>query len=360
MKKQVTFISVFIIVLLTLMVVLSSAFIVTEVDQAIITQFGRPVRVIAGISSFTNQEALQQSTEKLNQENNTNVRLTFGAGLYFKVPFIQNVEYFSDLILEYDSQAASITTRDKKRIVVDNFARWRIADPLRFKIRLQTETLAMAQLDDIIYSVLRSQLGKHDFIEIIRSTNNIMNDTESEIPEQKLIPIEVGRVKIIETVREQCREAAEEYGIQIIDVRIKRADLPEGNLQAVYQNMTAERERISNKYIEEGNRNAAFIRAETDRTVQTMLAEAERKARVIQGEADAEAARIYARGFIKSVTGGDTIQVAGFETDPEFYKFLRSLEALETTLDANTNLILDTQNDLLKYLDRQIPTGASD
>ncbi len=360
MKKQATVITLVIVLLLGLIVVLSSAFIVTEMEQAIITQFGRPVRVIGGESNFVDKDALQKSIENYNQGNDTNIGLAFGAGLYFKVPFIQNVQFFDDRILEYDSDKASITTRDKKRIVVDNFARWRISDPLRFKIRLQTESLAQSQLDDIIYSVLRSQLGKYDFIEIIRSTNNILEDTESEIPEQKLIPIEVGRVSIMETVTELCRESAEEYGILIIDVRIKRADLPEGNLQAVYQNMTAERDRIANKYIEEGKRDAEIIRAKTDRTVQTMIAEAEREARVIEGEADAEAARFYARGFIKEVTGGDPIQVEGFESDPEFYQFTRSLDALEKTLDVNTNLILDTNNDLMKYLDKQAPLGNRD
>ncbi len=359
MKKQATLILVGIIAFIALVVLVSSAFIVNEVEHAIVTKFGRPSRVIAGESSFTDKEQVRKEIEQYNEENQNTVSLDFGAGLYFKIPFIENVEYFDDRILLYDSDVASITTRDKKRIVIDNFARWRIANPLQFRIRLQSEKLAQSQLDDIIYSVIRGQLGEYDFIEIIRSTNNILEDTQSMIPQQKLYSIEHGRVKIMEKVTELCREAADDYGIQILDVRIKRADLPEGNLKAVYENMTAERERIATKYIEEGKRDSEYIRAETDRQVKTLIAEAERDAQIIRGSADAEAARMYAKGFIKEVTGAESQKVSGFEDEPEFFQFVRSLEALEESLTSQTQLILDTHNELLQILDKPIPSKQS-
>ncbi len=350
-----SYISAIIVIFLGLLLLFSSAFIVSEMEQAIVTKFGRPVRVIAGESNFMDKEELEAEVEEYNQNSKTNVRLDFGAGLYFKTPFINQVEFFDDRILEYDSDAASITTRDKKRLVVDNFARWRISDPLRFKQRVQSEALAQAQLDDIIYSILRSQLGEYDFIEIIRSTDTMLKDTESQIPDQKRIPIRYGRREIMQKVRQLCREAANEYGILIIDVRIKRAVPPQENLEAIYQNMTAERDRIAQKYREEGKREATIIRAKTDREVKTMIAEAERKARVIKGDADAEAAQIYAQGFIKDVTGAENEKINGFQSEPDFYKFLRSLDSLEIALDEPTRLILSTENDLLKYLDEQIP-----
>ncbi len=356
MKKQhLIYISVGAAALIILILFLSSVFIVSEIDQAIVTQFGRPVRVIAGLSSFTDKDAIQKSVDEYSSNSETNIQLSYGAGLYFKIPFIQTVEFFDDRILEYDSEATQVTTSDKKRILIDNFARWKIYDPLRFRQRVTNVFRAQSQLDDIIYSQLRSELGEHELINIVRSTDNILQDEKSTIPEQKLIPVKDGRVVLMERVTERCRKAALEYGILIIDVRIKRADLPDENLQAVYNNMRAERERIATKYREEGNRDSAIIKAETDRTVKTMKAEADRQAQVIQGEADAEAIRIYANGFIKSVTNGPDVIIKGYESDPVFYKFIRSLEALELALDEQTNLLLDTNNDLLRYLNRQTP-----
>ena len=275
--------------------------------------------------------------------------MSFGAGVYFRIPFLHQVEFFDDRILESDSDPALITTRDQKRILVDSFARWRIADPLRFKQTLVNMSTALNRLDNIIFSNLRNRLGESNFIEIIRSTNQLLT-TEIEIPAQKKVAIQYGRSKIMEDVTRLCRETALEFGILIIDVRIKRADPPEQNMNAIYDNMSAERKRIADKYRAEGERQATYITAQTDRTVKIMRAEAERDAQIIHGQADAEAARIYANGFVKEATGQPPARISGFESDPEFFRFTRSLETLEKSLDSNTSLILNTKSDLLKML----------
>ncbi len=334
--------------------IISAAFIVTEIDQAVITQWGRPIKVIVGDSPFNQIDQLQSNIQKLNEENGWSVSVEHGAGLYFKLPFLQKVEFFEDRALEYDAQPEAIVTKDKKNLVVDNFARWYIYDPLLFRQSIISIANARARLDDIIYSALRDVLGKNDFIEIIRSTNDMVNDLSLDIPDQKRIQIMTGRDQIMTEVTEISRREALSLGVYVIDVRIKRADVPTENQTAIYENMTAERERISMKYEEEGKRDAAIIRAQTDLTVNNMLAEAERKAQVIQGTADAEAARIYANGFVKEVSDQAPLTIAGFEDNPEFFRFVRSLEALEKSLDGNTTLILDTQNDLLRSLNEPI------
>ncbi|MBI1387596.1 MAG: protease modulator HflC [bacterium] len=351
MKTKLTVSGVSVLILLILIGLYSSAFIVTEVDQAVVTQWGKPVRVIVGDSPFSMPDALKENIAAFNEENDSNVRVSQGAGLYFKVPYLQTVEFFDDRVLEYDARPEVIVTGDKKNLVVDNFARWYIYDPLRFRQRIQSIDLVRARLDDIIYSAMRDVLGQNEFIEIIRSTNNMLNDPDLDIPTQKRTAIDNGREKIMEQVTAISRREALDMGVYVIDVRIKRADVPEENLQAIYQNMSAERDRISKKYEEEGQRDASILRAETDRTVKTMVAEAERKAQVIRGEADAEAARIYAQGYVKEATGG-AVTIPGYESNPEFFRFMRSLEALEKSLDGQTTLILDERNELLRALNQ--------
>jgi membrane protease subunit HflC len=353
MKNFLYFIGA-IVFFLIIGVIFSAAFIVTETDQAVITQWGRPVRVIVGNSPFSQMEQLNSNIDKLNEENGWNASVSQGAGLYFKLPYFQKVEYFDDRALEYDAQPEPIVTKDKKNLMVDNFARWYIYDPLLFRQSIISVANARARLDDIIYSALRDVLGKNDFIEIIRSTNDMVDDLSLDIPAQKRIQIENGRDQIMKEVTEISRREALSLGVYIIDVRIKRADVPTENQSAIYENMKAERERISMKYEEEGKRDAAIIRAQTDLTVKNMIAEAEREAQVIQGTADAEAARIYANGFVKEVSGQASQTIPGFEDNPDFFRFVRSLEALEKSLDSQTTLILDTQNELLKSLNQTI------
>ncbi len=272
-----------IIVFLLIIIASFSFFIVDETRQAIILQFGKPVKAI--------QEA----------------------GLYVKIPFIQNVVFFEDRLLIYDALPTEIITRDKKTLILDNYARWKIKNPLLFLQTVRDLNGAQARLDDIIYSELRVDLGKFDM---------------SEIVSQK-------RTEIMGTVTQRSNEKSMEYGINIIDVRIKRADLPPENEQNIFARMEAERERIAKQYRAEGQEESAKIIAETEREKTVILAEAYKEAQQLRGEGEAEAIKIYAESF---------------NQDPEFYQFYRSLESYQNSLNQNTTILLSPDNEYIKYL----------
>ena len=235
-------------------------------------------------------------------------------GLHFKRPFpFQNVRRFDKRLLEYDSKPSQILTRDKKFLIVDNYARWRIVDPMLYMVTVRTESRAQARLDDVIFSVLRESLGAHDLVELI-STD---------------------REAIMLAVTKQADAVARKFGIEIRDVRIKRADLPSENERYVFDRMRAERKRQANQYRSEGEEEALKIRANTDLERATILAEAYELAEGIRGEGDAEGARIYAEAY---------------QEDPEFYKFSRTLQAYEKTLDEQTAVILSPSTEFLQYL----------
>jgi len=234
-------------------------------------------------------------------------------GLHFKIPLMQTVHYFDKRWLEYDAAPAEILTRDKKTLVVDNYARFRIVEPLKFYQTVRDEAGAQARLDDVIYSELREELARHDFSEII----------------------DLRREAIMDTVAKRSDEKAAQYGIKIVDVRIKRADLAEEVKASVYGRMRAERERIAKKYRSEGREEATKIRAETDKQKVFILAEAYRKAQEIKGEGDARAIKIYARAFKK---------------DTEFYSFVRTLEAYKKFIREGTVVVLGSDSELFRYL----------
>lgn len=262
-------------------------FTVDETKQAVITQMGRPVRSIAD------------------------------PGLHVKLPYpVQTAHYFDDRLLVYDSAPTEILTEDKKNLVVDNYARWRIVDPLLFMQTVRDENGAQARLDDIIYSELRVELGKHDLQEVVSTA----------------------REQLMKIVTDRCDERARDYGISIMDVRIKRADLPEENERFVYERMRAERRRKANMYRSEGEEEALKIRAQTDKEKTILLAEAYRSAQETRGEGDAAATKIYA---------------AALQADPEFYRFWRTLEAYRAALDTSTVLVLSPDSDFFRYLQRR-------
>ncbi len=259
-------------------------YMVDEKDQAVILQFGKPVKTV---------------TE---------------SGLHFKLPWpIQTVTFFEKRILGYDSSEREILTKDKKNLVVDNYAKWRIFDPLTFMVTVRNENGAQARLDDIIYSKLREALGLHELEEIVSTR----------------------REELLKQVTKSCDSTAKDYGIQILDVRIKRADLPEQNKRSVYERMRAERMRIANQYRSEGEEKALKIRAITDSLKVTIMAEAYRKSEIARGEAEAKAIQIYADAFNK---------------DPDFYEFTRTLESYKKIIDDKTVLVLPPDTDLFKYL----------
>lgn len=273
------------IVLIVVILILAnmSLFIVDETKQAIVLQLGKPIRTIKE------------------------------PGLNWKLPFIQNVLFFEDRLLVYDAAPTEIITRDKKTLIVDNYARWKIIDPLKFLQTVRDLNGAQARLDDIIYSELRVDLGLFDMSEIVSEK----------------------REGIMKRVTEISNEKASIYGIEIVDVRIKRVDLPPENEKFIFERMRAERERIAMQYRAEGQEESAKIIAETEREKTVILAEAYKTTQVLKGEGEAESIKIYAESF---------------NQDPEFYKFYRTLEAYRLTFKDKTTVLLSTDNEFLKYL----------
>ena len=259
-----------------------SLFTVDETEQAIVTQLGKFVKEVKE------------------------------PGLHFKIPLIQTVHRFEARVLEYDAAAAKIMTDDKKHLVIDNYACWKIIDPLKFYKTVGTESGAQSRLDDIVFSEIREELARHSLTEIVS----------------------INRSQIMNKVAEQCDQKADDYGIKVIDVRIKRADLPQEVRQSVYDRMKAERERIAKKYRSEGEEEAVKIQAETDKQKKILLANSYRDAEKLNGEGDAEAIKIYAQAF---------------EKDPEFYSFVRTLEAYEKSLGEGTTIVLPSDSEFFQY-----------
>lgn len=236
-------------------------------------------------------------------------------GLYFKIPLIQEVRFFTKMLLVLDAPPADIITRDKKTMVIDNFSMWRIKDPLLFLQTLQSERAGESRLDDIIKSELRVELGTHNLIDVVTIT----------------------REEIMAKVTQEANIKAAEYGIEVLDVRIKRADLPEDNAQKVYNRMRSERERIAKKYRSEGAEEATKIRAGTDKEKVILIAEAYRTEQEIRGNGDARATKIYADAYNR---------------DREFYAFMRSMQAYKKSLLTGTTVLLSEKSDFLKYLNK--------
>jgi membrane protease subunit HflC len=271
-------------VIIVIILILSITYVVDEKNQVVILQMGKPVRTV------------QKS------------------GLYFKLPWpIQSVSVFDKRLLDYDASPEDITTSDKKKLTLDNYAKWRIVDPLTFLETVQTENGAQARLDDIIYSELRAELGQHDLEEVVT----------------------VNRDTIMFVVTEKANRKMMEYGIEVVDVRIKRADLPPENEKSVYDRMRAERQRIAKQYRSEGEEEALKIRAETDKDKVIILADAYKQAQMVRGEGEARAIEIYANAFRK---------------DEEFYDFYRTMVAYKGTLNKRTTMVLPLETEFFKYL----------
>jgi membrane protease subunit HflC len=242
-------------------------------------------------------------------------------GLYWKIPFIQQITYFDRRLLDYDASPKEILTRDKQQLVVSNYSRWRIVDPLQFYRTVRDENGAQSRLDDIVYSNLRETLGRHTLREIVSEK----------------------RVALLAEVTKRSDEKAREYGIEIVDVRIKRADLPEKNELNVFNRMRSERERQAKKYRAEGDEEARKIRSSSDKEVQILMADARQKAEVIRGDGDAQAALIFAHAYGR---------------DPEFYAFVRTLDAYRRALATGTTAVLSPDSDFLRLL-RAGPTPTA-
>ncbi len=304
--KAVLVMSAFIIsVLLT-----GSVYLVSETEQAVITQFGMPVG-----------------------------RPIVKAGLHFKMPFMQQVQLFDKRLLEWDGDPNQIPTSDKKYIWVDTTARWKIVDALRFLQSVGSERGAHARLDDIINSATRDVVTAHLLVEAIRDSNRILELEEQEetvaLAEEALEEITNGRHELEGEILVRAKELAPQYGIELVDVRIKRINYIEDVRKKVYDRMISERKRAAEKYRSEGRGKSEEIMGQKEKELKQITSEAYRTAQGLRGKADAEAIGIYA---------------AAYNKDPEFYSFLKTLETYKDTIDGNTTIILTTDADYYKYL----------
>lgn len=292
-------------------VALDGMFIVNEKQQVVVTQFGRPVG-----------DAIQEP------------------GLRFKIPFIQEIHIFDSRYLEWDGDPNQVPTKDKKFIFVDSFARWQITDPLQFFKRMGNERSAQSRLDDILDGETRDEIASHDLVEVVRSSNRQPNSAGAivEIVEDTLSRITVGRDSLQQMIQVQGNERARELGIRVLDFRIKRINYVEDVRKQVYERMRSERNRIADKFISEGQGEASRINGQKERELQQIRSEAFRKAEEIRGEADAKAAAVYNQSYNRSAQSR------------ELYRFTKTLQALEKTVDSNTSLILSTDSEFYQYL----------
>jgi len=283
MTKQGFIIAVLAVIVGLFFLGASPLFTVDITQNAIVVQLGKPVRDI---------------TEP---------------GLYVKIPFIQEVTYFDKRLLDYDSQAQDVITQDKKTLLLDNYAKWRIVDPLKVYQNFQTQRGARQRLNDIIYSELRVELGRHDLLEIVADH----------------------RADLMKIVTQRSHEKASAYGIEIQDVRIKRADLPEQNEKAVFARMQAERERQAKQYRAEGAEEAQKIRSEAEKDREIILAQAYKESEELRGAGDAKAFKVYAEAY---------------RQDTHFFEFTRSMEAYKKTFRDKSTLVMSPDSEFLHYL----------
>jgi len=287
----------------------SSAFIVQEQDQVVITQFGRPVG-----------EAIIEP------------------GMYFKLPFIQVANYFEKRYMEWNGDPNQVPTKDKKFIFVDTYARWQITDPLQFFKRLTNERGAQSRIDDILDGDTRNFIANNNIEEAVRTSNRIPESSDTEIIGDSLAKIYVGRDEIQQMILESANKQTADLGIKILDFRFKRINYVQEVQNQVYERMKSERFRIADKFRSEGQGEASRINGEKERELKNIQSLAFRDAEMIKGKADAKAASIYAKAYNKS------------NQSRSLYGFLKSMETFEKTFDGKTSIFISTDSELYKYL----------
>lgn len=321
--NRVALIAIVVVLGIGTVVTMSSVYTVNEVQQAIITQFGKPV----GEPVTT-------------------------AGLKFKVPFIQDVNLIDRRILEWDGNPSDMPTKDKLYISVDLFARWRITDPLQYFLRLRDERSAQSRLDDILGSETRNAVAKHELIEIIRTTKDrvplrdtLLTEAEREQDIGSLVPIQKGRMLVEQEIFSAAAEKVRVFGIELLDIRFKRINYNESVRPKIYDRMISERRQIAERFLSEGNGEAARIRGNRVRDLNKIQSEAYRQVEEIRGVADAKAAEIYAKSYNQSPQAVD------------FYEFTRTMQAYNSIIAENTTLVLSTNSELFKFLKGMTPEG---
>lgn len=302
---------ILIVAVIALLFVFGSVYIVDETEQVVVTQFGKVVG-----------EPKQ------------------APGLYFRVPFIQQTTYFPKNLLHWDGDPGQIPTLDKTYIWVDTFARWKIVDPIKFFQTVNNTVSALGRLDDIIDPAVRNFITSFRLIESVRKSNRELGTFETELEEDKkdrrtTYAITTGREKITKGILEQAQPKVAKFGIELVDVKIKRINYVEQVRESVYGRMIAERKQIAEKYRSEGKGEARKILGEKERDLKKISSEAYRKAQEIKGKADAESTKLFAQAY---------------GIDPKFYSFTKTLEIYNEALDKNSSLVLSTDSEFFKYL----------
>lgn len=318
--KQVTLGLILMAMIAITALLLSSAYTVSETEQVIITQFGKPIG-----------EPVTES------------------GLHFKTPFIQEVTRIDKRILEWDGRPNEMPTKDKTYIVVDTFGRWRIQDAKQFFLRLRDERSAQSRLDDILGSETRNAIAKHELIEVIRTDKDRQPERDAVLVDAPgnigvLYPISMGRAKIEQEIKEKAASKLTDFGIELLDVRFKRINYNESVRERIYERMISERQQIAERFRSEGAGEAAKILGKKERELLKIESEAYKRVQEIHGQADAKATKIYADAFNQSA---DSVA---------FYEFIQTMESYQEMLGKDSTLILSTDSDIFKYL-KQVEPG---
>ena len=300
---------ILVVAVVAILFVFTAAYVVNETEQVVVTQFGKVVG--------------KPKTEP---------------GLYFKIPFIQNATYFPKNLLEWDGDPGQIPTLDKTYIWVDAFARWRIIDPIEFFQTVNNTISAQGRLDDIIDPAVRNLITENKLIEAVRKSNRVLDTYEiglEDIKERPSYKITTGREKITNQIMEQAQPKLAKFGIELVDVKIKRINYVEQVRDSVYGRMIAERKQIAEKFRSEGKGEAQKILGEKERDLKRITSEAYRTAQTIKGKADAESTKLYANAY---------------GIDPDFYSFVKTLELYGDAFDKDSSLVLSTDSEFFKYL----------
>lgn len=298
------------IIVLLLILLGDALYVIDETEQVIITQFGDPVGdpVIA-------------------------------AGLHIKTPFIQKASFFEKRIMQWDGDANQIPTSDKKYILLDTFARWRITDPLKFFQSVNNERNMHSRLDDIIDGITRDFISEQPLIEVVRNSNRKMLFSTDEGGKSATLPdsllIEKGRKQITKEILDQVQILTPQYGIKVLDIRIKQVNYIEEVQEKVFDRMISERRRIAELYRSEGQGKKAEIEGQMEKELQEIRSEAYRQAQQIKGKADGRATEIYANAFTR---------------DPDFYSFMQTLDSYRTAIDSSSTIIFSTDSEYLKFI----------
>ena len=301
---------VYVFVIIIVFFLLGAVYVVDETKQVVITQFGKAIG--------------KPKTDP---------------GLYFKIPVIQQANYFPKNLLQWDGEPGQIPTLDKTFIWVDTFARWKIVDPLKFFETVNNEYGALGRMDDIIDPAVRNFVTSYPLIETVRMTNRELDTFEVGVDDVKEISplgeVKTGRAKITKGIMEQAQPKVAQFGIELVDVKIKRLNYVEQVQESVYARMIAERKQIAEKFRSEGKGEARKIEGDSEKEMKRITSEAYRTAQEIKGKADAEATKIYAQAY---------------GLDPDFYSFINTLNIYKDTLDKDSTLVLSTDSEFFKYM----------